>query len=349
MNKILKISLLAALVMVILGAVLAMTGRATGGKVQADEMYRNGELDLPFVGLPYGWNGRYYGEEYNHYDESSGDYDYDYDYEYGDYEDYGGITVGDSVDFDSSYPIHKADFKDTIPYSAASGNVEFLDVDTGGVGFYVRKSPDGNIHLEGVNVKKVQYFLEDSTLYIKALDRHNMEHMDKISDTATKVYLYLPDTCSFMDVVMEVGAGEAEISGIDTENITCSVGAGRLTFEELKATETYFELGMGALVLKGAAVENMNFDIGMGSMEYEGSIAGNVSGTCGMGNLSMRLEGYEKDHNYEAVTSMGTIIIGDNEFGGMSSEKSLDYGADSYFDLTSSMGKIEIYFTNPEG
>lgn len=44
----------------------------------------------------------------------------------------------------------------------------------------------------------------------------------------------------------------------------------------------------------------------------------------------------------------GTVIIGDNEFGGMSSEKSLNYGADSYFDLSSSMGKIEIYFTNPE-
>ncbi len=339
MNKFLKISLLAALVMVVLGAVLAMTGRAAGGRAQVNEMIRNGELDVPFVNLPDGWYGRYYNDEY---------VDYEYSEDYDDYGDNNGVLVGDSVEFDSSYPIHKADFKDTIPYSAASQAVAYLDVDMGGVGFYVKKSPDGNIHLEGINVKKVQYFLEDGTLYIKALDRHNMEHMDKISDTATKVFLYLPDTCSFVDVVMEIGAGEAEVSMMDTESLTCTVGAGSLTFNDLKATDTDFELGMGKLVFKGAAVENMNIDIGMGSMEYEGSVTGDVYSSCGMGNMSMRLDGYERDHNYEVEASMGTVIIGDNEFGGMSSEKSLNYGADSYFDLSSSMGRIEIYFTNPE-
>ena len=60
------------------------------------------------MNMPYGWHGGYYNDEYVDY-EYSGDYDYD------DYEDYNGFTVGDSVDFDSSYPIHKADFKDTIP------------------------------------------------------------------------------------------------------------------------------------------------------------------------------------------------------------------------------------------
>ena len=61
---------------------------------------------------------------------------------------------------------------------------------------------------------------------------------------------------------MEIGAGEAEVSVMDTENLTCTVGAGSLTFDDLKATDTYFELGMGKLVLKEAALENMNFDIG---------------------------------------------------------------------------------------
>ena len=67
--------------MVVLGAVLAMTGRAAGGRAQVDEMYKNGELDLPFVNMPYGWHGGYYNDEYVDY-EYSGDYDYD------DYEDY---------------------------------------------------------------------------------------------------------------------------------------------------------------------------------------------------------------------------------------------------------------------
>ena len=335
MNKFLKISLLAALVMAVLGAVLSAAGRVAGGRAQVNEMYRNGELDYTFVNIPYRWYDGYYDNDYTEYS--------------GDYEDYSGFSTGDSVDFDSGYPIHKADFKDTIPYSAAGGSVDSLDVDMGGVGFYVKRSPDKNIHLEGVNVKKLQYFLEGGTLYIRALDRHNIERMDIISDTATQVYLYLPDTCSFVDVTVDLGAGEAEISMLDTESITCSVGAGSLTLSDLKATQSYFELGMGSLSMKGSAVENMDFDIGMGRMEYEGSITGNVYGSCGMGSLSMRLDGYERDHNYDVEASMGTVVIGDNEFSGIVSEKSLDYGADSYFDLSSSMGRIEIYFTNPEG
>ena len=47
MNKFLKISLLAALVMVVLGAVLAMTGRAAGGRAQVDEMYKTGNWIFP--------------------------------------------------------------------------------------------------------------------------------------------------------------------------------------------------------------------------------------------------------------------------------------------------------------
>ena len=53
-----------------------MTGRAAGGRAQVDEMYKNGELDLPFVNMPYGWHGGYYNDEYVDY-EYSGDYDYD--------------------------------------------------------------------------------------------------------------------------------------------------------------------------------------------------------------------------------------------------------------------------------
>lgn len=47
MNKFLKISLLAALVMVVLGAVLAMAGRAAGGRAQVDEMYKTGNWIFP--------------------------------------------------------------------------------------------------------------------------------------------------------------------------------------------------------------------------------------------------------------------------------------------------------------
>lgn len=57
MNKFLKITLLAALAMVLLGAVLSLAGKAAGGRYQVDEMYYNNELNIPFTGYNYNnWN-----------------------------------------------------------------------------------------------------------------------------------------------------------------------------------------------------------------------------------------------------------------------------------------------------
>ena len=47
MNKFLKITLLAALAMVLLGAVLSLAGNGRG-RYQVDEMYYNNELNIRF-------------------------------------------------------------------------------------------------------------------------------------------------------------------------------------------------------------------------------------------------------------------------------------------------------------
>ena len=81
MNKFLKITLLAALAMVLLGAVLSLAGKAAGGRYQVDEMYYNNELNIPFTGYNYNnWN----------------------------------VSEEDSVGFNSNYPIQGKDFNTTI-------------------------------------------------------------------------------------------------------------------------------------------------------------------------------------------------------------------------------------------
>lgn len=121
MNKFLKITLLAALAMVLLGAVLSLAGKAAGGRYQVDEMYYNNELNIPFTGYNYNnWN----------------------------------VSEEDSVGFNSNYPIQGKDFNTTIPYAAQRDSIVGLDLDLGGAGFYVSESSDGDIHLEGEEVKK---------------------------------------------------------------------------------------------------------------------------------------------------------------------------------------------------
>ena len=313
MNKFLKITLLAALVMVLLGAVLGLAGRAAGGRRQVDDMYYNNELSFPF-------------ERYNNWEMT--------DWE---------ITDEDSISFSNSHPIQGKDFQADIAYAANKNSITGLNLELGGVGFYIMESANGDIRLEADNVKKAQYYVEEGTLYIKALDNRSKSHYN---DLATRIYLYLPANISFSDVDVDLGAGEADLSGFITEEFNCDVGAGSLSVTGVGAEEANFNLGMGELYFYEMNVNNMYFEVGMGSMDYDGAITGDVTGDCGMGTVYMYLDGKESDHNYQLGTSMGSMSIGDNEFAGMASERTMNYGADSDFDLTCSMGSMEIYFTN---
>ena len=60
----------------------------------------------------------------------------------------------------------------------------------------------------------------------------------------------------------------------------------------------------------------------------------------------MEIDGRAGDHNYCVEASMGSIVIEGNEYSGMGVETSVDNNAASDFDLTTSMGSMEIYFTN---
>ena len=273
-------------------------------------MYYNNELNIPFTGYNYNnWN----------------------------------VSEEDSVGFNSNYPIQGKDFSTTIPYAAQRDSIVGLDLDLGGAGFYVSELSDGDIHLEGEKVKKAQYYVEDGILYIRVLDNRNKSNF---KDSATRVYLYLPSDISFLNVDLELGAGEADLSGFNAEVLNCDVGAGSLNVTDVKADEANINLGMGQIYFNEMTVDDMYFSIGMGSMDYDGTITGDMTGDCGMGTVYMTLSGKESDHNYQLETSMGSMSIGENDFAGMASERSMNYDADSDFDLTCSMGSMQIYFTN---
>lgn len=137
---------------------------------------------------------------------------------------------------------------------------------------------------------------------------------------------------------------------MNAKELKCDVGAGSLYFSHMLAKEAEFELGMGEISTWEADVEKMDFQIGMGSMSFAGKISGDVKGECSMGSMVMEVEGKAEDHNYRVEASMGSIQIEGSSYAGnysgMGVESDVDNGADSTFDLETSMGSIEIYFTN---
>ncbi len=166
----------------------------------------------------------------------------------------------------------------------------------------------------------------------------------KSNETVGELTLYLPEGFSFETADLTIGAGTLTVDELNAKHLYNNVGMGRLDISRLAAQDAEVYLGMGEINLYDASVSDMTADIGMGSLYMNGKIAGNLSGTCGMGSMVMELAGDHKDYNYDVSASMGSIEIEGREISGMSSQWSADNDAVGTFDLDVSMGSMEIYF-----
>lgn len=167
------------------------------------------------------------------------------------------------------------------------------------------------------------------------------------TETVGELTLYLPKGFSFETANLTVGAGTLTVDELNADHVYCNEGMGSMDIRKLAAQDAEVYLGMGEINLYDAKVSDMTADIGMGSLYVNGAITGNLSGTCGMGSVTMELVGKEEDYNYDVSASMGSVRIGDREVSGMNSQWGADHDAAGTFDLDVSMGSMEIYFTNP--
>lgn len=167
------------------------------------------------------------------------------------------------------------------------------------------------------------------------------------TETAGELTLYLPRGFSFETASLTVGAGTLNVDELNAEHLYCSAGVGTMDIRKLAAQDAEIYLGMGDVNLYDARVSDMTADIGMGSLYMNGVIEENLSGICGMGSMYMELAGEYEDYNYDLSASMGSIEIEGRKISRMSSQWSADRDAAGTFDLDVSMGSMEIYFTNP--
>ena len=244
------------------------------------------------------------------------------------------------IEFDDSREIWTDDFQEEL-----SGQPGKLNIEAAGISVRVMETEEKKIQVEGKNSEKVQCYVEDDTLYVKARGR---EELLKDEASLGVVYLYLPSGMQFEEAAIDLGAGEVNMDVLNTGRLDCSVGAGSLNITRPQADTVYLDLGMGEINLYEATLKDVELDVGMGAAYLDGSITGDVTGACGMGSLTMALAGAEEEHNYKVRTSMGSVSIGE-DMGDAAGNWDIDHGADSNFDLSCTMGSIEIYFTNSEG
>lgn len=309
MKKFMKVCAIAALIMIVLGAVLGILGvSAAGGTLisQVVDQVTGGRIK---VGTGEGLWGIDFGV---HYD------------------------IGNSSMFSKSREILSGDVEKYCP----GDGIRNLQVEVGGCSFETRTSEDGNFYLETKDVRKFQGYTEGDTLYIKAVMGSGLNWFKD-----SRIILYLPDDYSFEEVLMDIGAGEIECRGLKADEMILDVGAGRIFLEKVQARKMEADIGAGQIELKDMRIGELDAGVGMGEFLADGVIEGDVDVECSMGNVEIRIDARKEDFNYQLEGAMGMISLDRDSYGGLAEEKEINNGADKNMDIECSMGNITIKFT----
>ena len=314
MKKFMKICAIMAVVMLVLGAALALTAaRVRGSAVitQVVDSVTGGRLHVSFgnVSIPWGvfWTDGW------HYD----------------------LDVSDV--YDGSHTILQGDVRE---YSLGSG-VKSMDIEMGGYLFETVASTDDAFYLTTKNADKFQCYVENGVLYLKAVNA-NMINIGGLNEK--RIILSIPKDQFFEEVELELGAGQTILDNLRAEEISLEVGAGQIIGRNIQVGELGISVGAGQVELPGMNVDVLDVEIGMGELVGSGSIQKSASLECSMGNLELTLTGREQDFNYELEVAAGNLTLGRNSYSGLARERNIQNGADKNMEIECSMGNITILF-----
>lgn len=135
--------------------------------------------------------------------------------------------------------------------------------------------------------------------------------------------------------------------GMDLEETEVSVGGGRLhlDMEGIRSRQTDISIGAGEAFVQNIETEELGMDCGAGRIEAGGIKAHEVEADCGMGSIDLSVSGMKTDYNYTVECGMGTVEIGGDSFGGITAEKKIHNGQSSqHMDIECGMGSVSVEF-----
>lgn len=245
-----------------------------------------------------------------------------------------------SVQFDSNYTIYEN--VDSIDKTLIDGQATKITAEIGGCALKLETSDDGQIYMEAKNVEKMQTYVKDGTLVIKA----KKTKISNISDTqGTKITVYLPKDQVMEMLDLDLGAGALDINcALKANQVKLDVGAGAFNATELNADNLNISVGMGAVKLSNMEVGKLEAKVGMGAFSFNGVLNGDADLECAMGSIDGKIKGDEKSYNYKVDGAMGEVKVGSTGAKGLAKEWSQDNGANRTITVECSMGSAKISF-----
>lgn len=210
--------------------------------------------------------------------------------------------------------------------------------------------------MTGKNIYKAGFesYVEDGTWYITYKQKNSFKvgwdwesglDVDASWFPKSELVITVPEDTIFDEAWIELGAGDAKISGLTVREAEINVGAGTAEADGFEILDGgYITVGMGNMVLKNFYGNKMSFDCGMGSINAEGEMSGDTELSCGIGEITMVLDAAEEDYDYYLDCGLGSVKIGKSK-SYSAVDKEIDYGAGQQMDVECGIGKVVVSFT----
>lgn len=178
--------------------------------------------------------------------------------------------------------------------------------------------------LSGLNLN-----ISSSNLTIKAegdsyrMEAHNIPKTTKIEckndvleiknvkklKSESSITIYVPENAKLSRINLDMGAGNVEISNIESANIDFSFGAGNVNIKNLKSENPTIEGGAGQINFENTELTNAKLSAEVGKVIYSGQLNGESRIECGVGEVEMNLEGGIDNYSIKVQKGIGNIKI----------------------------------------
>lgn len=222
-----------------------------------------------------------------------------------------------------------------------AADIKNLNLSTG-IGYLELKQKDeddGRIEVQIAGVGSCGYSVTDGTLYVDGF-----QGISKPLEKMNKMVLSLPKGMTFQEILLETGAGEIKLSGLQTEKLDAQVGAGVLELQNITADNVTAEIGAGSLEAENVKAQDAEIILNVGECIYKGIISGELQAECDMGNMEFTFKDSRLKHNFMASCGVGEIEIEGYGTLAIAGEKEIDNEAESCYDITCNMGSVSMKF-----
>lgn len=246
----------------------------------------------------------------------------------------------DNVDYDSDYEVKSGKIELYVLGDDSQGITD-LQVQAGGCVMKIRVSEDNCFRVEADGMRKFQGYVEGGTMEICGTSKASNNSEGNLGGS---ICLYVPEGYYFENTSLDLGAGSLSVEELQTGALEANVGAGKMTFEKLEADQAELDCGAGQMTVEELSSRVAEVSVGMGSVRLNGDVTERLDGECSMGELKLTLAGVQTDFNYDLSCGMGELKVGDDSYNGLAQEKQINNNASKNMELECAMGSVVVEF-----